>query len=782
VQTDDRTICRYDENITNYDDMHGYFPYSRETNPSFNKTHIEEIKLTGEDNGQHTYYVACKNRAGDISQTSEISFEVDFFARGMIMATYPSGSITNQLVTLELETSKNANCKYREDNDQLVDFLVTGGTAHSSTSRTLDEGLYDYYVFCRFVEATDDGTISFIIDLTKPEVKAINISSQVCFDDFIQPAFVVDDELSDIGIYNYSLFEVGQTAPIIDWTSTTSDNPRIEIDDDLNLSFNERYYFKMTAADAAGNWGSEVTSREFMLIPMDSAECLSDDPPRVTILTNTTYKGVKVTMLCSDAQGCDGKFYGTSLETEDCNATDDYNGPVYLKQTSKFCWEVFDNVGNIAFGSKIIQVNDADGDGVPDEKDDCPDTAYGSLVDQTGCPSTGDDDNDRVPNEEDLCPNTPREEVDLVDADGCAPSERDTDGDGILDDVDKCPGTPFGEAADTEGCSDSQKDSDDDGMDDAWEKRHSLDPFNPADADQDLDGDGLTNYEEYTYYIQTGRDISPRNKDTDEDGWSDKSEIDKNYNPVDASSHPKGKALAISFMIIGFLLMLLGTAYITYMEITTEKRPVPIKEPPRYPQPVYQPSQAEIQAAEVRRREFLERQRRMKELERRRKEIITRRREEKSTKRSKFFDVFGKAKPTPKKPALGKIIEKEKLVPFAKTVEVPSERKEFEKLSELTGKYLMEKKKLAPLLKITKVKKKDEFERLAKLIESRIGLEKRAKELTPEQKQEIRDVFFKLSDLKEKPKPKKAKLKTTRKKSTKDTFKKLSKLTKSRKK
>lgn len=44
-------------------------------------------------------------------------------------------------------------------------------------------------------------------------------------------------------------------------------------------------------------------------------------------------------------------------------------------------------------------------------------------------------------------------------------------------------------------------DSDDDGMPDFWERRAGLDPRNPADAQQDRDGDGYTNLEEYLGWL-----------------------------------------------------------------------------------------------------------------------------------------------------------------------------------------------------------------------------------------------------------------------------------------
>ena len=58
---------------------------------------------------------------------------------------------------------------------------------------------------------------------------------------------------------------------------------------------------------------------------------------------------------------------------------------------------------------------DSDGDGVVDNKDQCPDTPQGVAVDSRGCPL-------------------------------------DSDGDGVYDYLDKCPGTPKGASVDARGC------------------------------------------------------------------------------------------------------------------------------------------------------------------------------------------------------------------------------------------------------------------------------------------------------------------------------------------
>jgi OOP family OmpA-OmpF porin len=67
---------------------------------------------------------------------------------------------------------------------------------------------------------------------------------------------------------------------------------------------------------------------------------------------------------------------------------------------------------------------DDDGDGVLNDRDECPGTPAGMMVDERGCPpaaplATGnDDDGDGVVNSLDLCPNTPRGLK--VDEHGCA--------------------------------------------------------------------------------------------------------------------------------------------------------------------------------------------------------------------------------------------------------------------------------------------------------------------------------------------------------------------------
>ena len=64
-------------------------------------------------------------------------------------------------------------------------------------------------------------------------------------------------------------------------------------------------------------------------------------------------------------------------------------------------------------------VTDSDGDGVPDNIDECPGTPPDTKVDEKGCPIS---------------------------------AGADADGDGVADDVDQCPDTPAGAKVDAKGC------------------------------------------------------------------------------------------------------------------------------------------------------------------------------------------------------------------------------------------------------------------------------------------------------------------------------------------
>jgi len=160
--------------------------------------------------------------------------------------------------------------------------------------------------------------------------------------------------------------------------------------------------------------------------------------------------------------------------------------------------------------------NDWDNDGKPDGVDNCaPDhktcqsakelaalhNPDQSDIDHDGIGDVCDDDmdGDGIPNATDNCPKVANPDQKDEDGDGigaaCDPNDNpadvDTDGDGVKDSADNCPTV----------ANPDQKDTDSDGIGDA--------------CDNDIDNDGLTNDQE----AQKGTD--PKNPDTDGDGIID---------------------------------------------------------------------------------------------------------------------------------------------------------------------------------------------------------------------------------------------------------------------
>jgi len=88
-----------------------------------------------------------------------------------------------------------------------------------------------------------------------------------------------------------------------------------------------------------------------------------------------------------------------------------------VKNASGECWNTKGGVNELPECGDMMaaKVMDSDGDGVPDDKDACPNTPRGVPVNAVGCPL--DSDGDGVPDYKDKCPGTPAGA--RVNADGC---------------------------------------------------------------------------------------------------------------------------------------------------------------------------------------------------------------------------------------------------------------------------------------------------------------------------------------------------------------------------
>lgn len=122
---------------------------------------------------------------------------------------------------------------------------------------------------------------------------------------------------------------------------------------------------------------------------------------------------------------------------------------------------------------------DTDGDGIPDEDDECPEVA--GLPELKGCPDT---DGDGITDHKDECPDV----AGLAEFNGCP----DRDGDGIPDHKDECPDVAG--LAKFNGC--PEPDTDGDGIVDSKDECPNVAGLASLNGCPDRDGDGVPDYKD----------------------------------------------------------------------------------------------------------------------------------------------------------------------------------------------------------------------------------------------------------------------------------------------
>jgi len=206
--------------------------------------------------------------------------------------------------------------------------------------------------------------------------------------------------------------------------------------------------------------------------------------------------------ICGDADTCpnvgnpdqtdtDGDGFGDA-----CDADDDNDGLTDIEE--------------IALGTDPRNP-DTDGDWLND----------GYEIKASGTdPMTDDDDGEGWTDAFDECP---KDEAKFYSGIcGCGVADTDADSDGVADCIDGCPSDAFKSepgicgcgVADADSDGDATADCDDldidgDGMDNDYETANGFDPWNSEDAQQDRDGDGISNLDEFLLGLNPDEDDNP---------------------------------------------------------------------------------------------------------------------------------------------------------------------------------------------------------------------------------------------------------------------------------
>lgn len=526
--TDDKTLCRFSEDSEKsgskeFDTMEYSFPGYDESMLYTDHESSFSFNFEGAQKN-YTINVQCMNGASDLSELTTITFSVDYSASGYIVSTSPSGYLWEPNITLGVETNKNAYCYYDS-----TDFESTGGTTHSQSIGSLEEGTYHYLVSCLIGENWRDTKIDFTIDMTAPTITEVDDGTSSC--DLSEVSVYVYTDEENVSSYYYELYqgetggsvnqlnlgnnESGNNILISNGTLPAENQTKIT---GLSLTGNETYYVKVLAGDEAGNWGEFTSSNGFTALSSNDTICMSDEnAPTVTLNTNDACTETYAELYCEDdVSSCDTFLYGKATSSADCIAEDNYYGnKITFTSSGWLCYYVEDTNGNNKSGAKKVTFSDSDADTIANDCDSCSDTAAGKAVDSEGC--------------------------------------------------------SFGQVPDEE----QSNDKDSDGLPDYWEKlfdRYDCDlNYVSADSnsngildnDEDYDADGYNNYEEY----KSGYD--PCVADAPSSSDSTEPDVEVTYDPGDYETGSSSEDKEINFvalvlLILGLLLTLGGTGFLIY--------------------------------------------------------------------------------------------------------------------------------------------------------------------------------------------------------------------------
>ena len=473
---------------------------------------------------------------------------------------------------------------------------------YSFSGLNYNDGEYTENITCESDLTSKSLTYTFKVDSINPENLTVDIKPNTCSLSKIEFSAEADDSYSGIAYFNYTLLNSASEIIVQDIVDA-DDADDIEIDYDLTE--NETYTIKVWAYDGAGNSVGPQTAT-IKATTADILACDNTKPDVIlTKIQEVGITYLNITCSddsgCEDIYHYD---LLTNI-TQDCNYSSQKafsdSFTYVIDQKTKVCVKAHDNNLNERLVSEIIDVQYGDHcenqvqDGTETDVDcggvDCPGCLINdSCVDDPDCVSGWCNDLGVCDDAscEDGVVNGFETDIDCggVDCPGCLINDSCVDDpdcvsgwcndlgvcddasceDGVVNgfetDIDcggvDCPGCANGQQCnedsdcnsgscdllygECEGEINLDDDTDEDGMPDNWEDLYNLDKYDPSDADEDNDGDGSTNLQEY--YAGT------------------------NPNIPDGIIKSKTNIISLVLLILGILLFLGGVGYLIYYSKT----------------------------------------------------------------------------------------------------------------------------------------------------------------------------------------------------------------------
>jgi hypothetical protein len=583
--------CKYSsDSFSNFDIMKRFTNFNLDLEQNYNQNFIHQLYSDDLNDGiVNTFYVQCISKAGVLSDIESITIDIDTNKELGIRVHFPEDYVSESRLNINISTTIPSLCNFRINNQTSYNgqFITSEqDIKHVSQSQVdFDEGENIIYLRCQDLvgERAAERVKYFVVDLTDPIMTNVTIITLSDLEDIVidennlNTFFSAVDDESGIRYYEYKVYENTRfgSQNITDWQQVHTRSNQVNRNITVSLNNQSNYFIQVRAVDYAGRISTEMNSNIVLYDPLteepiegctgEDGKCELGEPCNVNSDCISYY--CNVTSNTCDVPSCDDDVWNGDETDVDCGGSCEPCG------LDKKC-EINDDCKykNCISNKCVVQDHCKDGIQNYDETDvdcggDCEECEeFQSCLTNNDC-KTGllcweevcrkYSDKDGVPDFLDNCPNIPNgpdlgtcvlegiscnsnSECMTIMNDYCSINQEDLSGNSV------------GDACDP--------DIDADGMPNDWELRYDLNPLDPADANMDLSGDGLTNLEEYYY------GTNPTKQDTDGDSWTDYEEIMiYGTDPLDPNDYPKtGGILFFIISILFILLGILGGYYIYY--------------------------------------------------------------------------------------------------------------------------------------------------------------------------------------------------------------------------